>query len=196
MTLATVSHFALFAFWPDMTAADISLDGAEFVAIELPPEIKIPEPPAAISRPATPVIATSEISPDITMAVTTFEANPVSDLPPPPEDVTTTDPGEIPHFTPMTVVPGVKNRQEVARAMEREYPALLRDAGIGGTVMVWFYINEEGRVVNTLVKESSRHNALDAAALKVANIIEFTPALNRDKRVPVWISLEITFEAK
>ena len=80
--------------------------------------------------------------------------------------------------------------------LEREYPPLLRDAGIGGSVVVWFYINAEGTVEEFLVKESSGHAAMDAAALKVADIIEFTPALNRDKRVPVWISWGITFTTK
>jgi protein TonB len=80
--------------------------------------------------------------------------------------------------------------------MVREYPPLLRDAGIGGTVQVHFYIDEEGKVVNTLVHTSSGHEAMDEAALKVANVIEFTPALNREKRVAVWISLPITFTTK
>jgi protein TonB len=196
MILATVFHFCVFAFWPEMTAEDVSFETAELEAIELPPEIEIPPPPEAIARPATPVIAAAEISEDITIAPTTFEDNPVEDLPPPPEEVTTTDLAAAPTFTPYTVRPDIKNRAEVARALEREYPPLLRDAGIGGTVQVWFFIDEEGSVVNTQVNESSGHKALDDAAIKVAEIIEFTPALNRDKRVPVWISLPITFTTR
>ncbi len=61
---------------------------------------------------------------------------------------------------------------------------------------VWFQIDVEGSVQQTLVKTSSGHMALDEAALKVAGVIEFTPALNRDKRVPVWISLPITFTTR
>lgn len=195
MVLATLAHFSLFSLWPEMTAADVSINTDQLEAIELPPEIEIPPPPEAIARPATPVIATAEIDEDITIAPTTFEDNPVEDLPPPPAEVTTTDISAAPTFTPFTVKPDVKNRNEVARAMEREYPTLLRDAGIGGTVLVWFFIDEEGKVLRTQVKESSGHKALDDAALLVANIIEFTPALNRDRRVPVWISLPITFES-
>jgi protein TonB len=110
--------------------------------------------------------------------------------------VTTTDISAAPTFTPYTVRPDIKNRSELMRALEREYPPLLRDAGIGGTVQVWFFIDEEGRVQRTQVNESSGHKALDDAAITVANIIEFTPALNRDKRVPVWISLPITFTTR
>ncbi len=195
MMVATVVHFAVFQFWPEMTAEDVSFSAAELEAIELPPEIEIPPPPEAIARPATPVIATAEINEDITIAPTTFEDNPVEDLPPPPSEVST-DLAAAPTFTPYTVKPDIKNRASVARAMEREYPPLLRDAGIGGTVNVWFFIDEEGSVVRALVNQSSGHKALDDAALKVAEIIEFTPALNRDKRVPVWISLPITFTTR
>lgn len=196
MILATVGHFAVFAFWPEMTAEDVSYSSEELTAIELPPEIEIPPPPEAIARPATPVMATADIDEDITIAPTTFEDNPVEDLPPPPEAVTTTDISAAPTFTPFTVKPDIRNRAEVARALEREYPPLLRDAGIGGTVDVWFFIDEEGKVVRTQVDKSSGHKALDDAAVAVASIIQFTPALNRDKRVPVWISLPITFTTR
>lgn len=196
MIVATMAHFAIFALWPDMTAEDVSFTSAELTAIDLPPEIEIPPAPETIRRPATPVIATADIDEDITIAPTTFEDNPVEDLPPPPEAVTNMDLSTAPTFTPMTVRPEVRNRAEVERALEREYPPLLRDAGIGGTVDVWFFIDEEGRIVNTVVDKTSGHTALDDAALKVADIIEFTPALNREKRVPVWISLPITFTTR
>jgi periplasmic protein TonB len=196
MIVATVAHFCVFNFWPEMTAEDVSYTADELEAIELPPEIEIPPPPEAIARPATPVIASADIDEDITIAPTTFEDNPVEDLPPPPTETTTTDIAAAPTFTPFTVQPDIKNRGDVARAMEREYPPLLRDAGIGGTVNVWFFIDETGKVQRTLVNESSGHKALDDAAIKVADIIEFTPALNRDKRVPVWISLPITFTTR
>lgn len=196
MILATVTHFCVFNFWPEMTAEDVSFTFDEMEAIELPPEIEIPPPPEAIARPATPVMASADIDEDITIALTTFEDNPVEDLPPPPTETTGTDISAAPTFTPFTVRPDIKNRAEVSRAMEREYPPLLRDAGIGGTVNVWFFINEEGEVQRVIVTESSGHKALDDAAVKVGEIIEFTPALNRDKRVPVWISLPITFTTR
>lgn len=192
MITATVLHFAAFAFWPEMAADDVSVSSSELEAIELPPEVEIPPPPAAIQRPATPVIATAEINEDITIAEVTFEANPVENLPPPPEDVET-DISSAPVFTPYTVAPDYTNGDEVRRALEREYPPLLRDAGIGGTVQVWFFIDENGIVQNRQVNESSGHTALDDAALRVAPVFKFTPALNRDKAVPVWVSLPITF---
>ncbi len=193
---ATLLHFVMFAFWPDMTAEDVSYSVDELEAIELPPEIEIPPPPEAIARPAVPVIATAAIQEDITIATTTFADNPVEDLPPPPSAEETHDLAAAPTFTPYTVAPEIKNLTEVHRALEREYPAILRDAGIGGTVHVWFFIDEGGRVQNKRVQQSSGHQALDDAALRVAEVFEFTPALNRDKRVPVWVAFPITFQTR
>lgn len=195
MIVATVVHFAVFAFWPELTAEDISYTAAELETIELPPEIEIPPPPQSIARPATPVIAEASIDEDITIAPTTFEENPVEELPPPPEEKVV-DISKEPTFTPFTVQPSILNRDDVIRAMEREYPPLLRDAGIGGTVKVYFFIDESGQVQDTRIDQTSGHQALDDAALKVAGIYRFSPALNRDKKVPVWVSFPITFQVR
>lgn len=192
---AVLVHFMVFQFWPQMNAEDVSFVAAEMEAIELPPEIEIPPPPQAISRPATPVIAEAAIEEDITIAPTTFEDNPVENLPPPPEEAGT-DLSSAPTFTPFTVAPEIQNRTEVIRAMEREYPPLLRDAGIGGTVRVYFFIDENGQVQDRRIDQSSGHQALDQAALNVAGVYRFSPALNRDQRVPVWVSFPITFQVR
>jgi protein TonB len=195
MIAATVLHFGTFAFWPELQTDDFSFSSEELEAIELPPEIEIPPPPQQIARPATPVMATADIEEDITIAPTTFEDNPVEDLPPPPEEQGT-DLSAAPTFTPFTVAPSILNRNEVVRAMEREYPPLLRDAGIGGTVLVYFFIDENGTVQDNRVHESSGHQALDDAALAVAAQYRFSAALNRDKKVPVWVSFPITFQVR
>ncbi len=98
-----------------------------------------------------------------------------------------------PTFTPYTVRPDLVNEREVQRALEREYPRTLRDAGIGGTTTVNFFIDTEGEVQRSLVASSSDHEVLDSAALRVARVFRFTPALNLDELVPVWIAIPITF---
>jgi protein TonB len=101
-----------------------------------------------------------------------------------------------PVFTPYTVKPELLNRDAVQRALVRNYPPLLRDAGIGGTVLTWLLISETGVVMKTQVKEGSGHEALDQAALKVADIMRFSAALNRDQKVKVWIALPIVFKTQ
>jgi protein TonB len=195
MIAATVVHFMLFQFWPTLTAEDVSFTVEELETIELPPEIEIPPPPEQISRPATPVMAAADIDEDITIAPTTFEENPVEDLPPPPTEAVV-DLAAAPVFTPMTVRPEIRNRNAVMTAMERAYPPILRDAGIGGQVVVWFFISEEGQVLDKRVSQSSGHTQLDNAALEVADVYQFTPALNRDQKVKVWIQIPITFQVR
>jgi len=101
---------------------------------------------------------------------------------------------EAPVFTPMTVRPEIRNRTEVIAALMREYPAALRDAGIGGTVVVWFFISEEGVVRDTRVSQTSGQAQFDDAALRVAEVLRFTPAMNRTEPVAVWIEVPITFQ--
>ena len=164
----------------------------------MPPEIHIPPPPRAIARPATPVMATTTVDQDITIALTTFESNPIAALPPPPttQKQEAVDVSVAPVFTPMTVRPEIKNLAEVQQALLAQYPASLRQARISGIVEVWFFISEEGRVADTRIFTSSGFEEFDQAALRVANVFEFTPALNQDRLVPVWIRFPIEFRVQ
>jgi len=101
-----------------------------------------------------------------------------------------------PTFTPFTVAPSILNRDDVIKAMEENYPPLLRDAGIGGTVKIYFFIDETGKVLDHRIDSSSGHPALDDAALRVASVYRFSPALNRDKKVAVWVEFPITFQVR
>ncbi|OHB03815.1 MAG: hypothetical protein A3B14_03940 [Candidatus Zambryskibacteria bacterium RIFCSPLOWO2_01_FULL_45_21] len=199
IAMAAGLHGAMFAFFPEMISADVSFTVDELQTVDLPPEVEIPPPPASIARPATPVVGSASISDDITIAETTFESNPVNNLPPPPTTGTAgieEDIAKAPTFTPFTVAPHLKNSDEVSRALERNYPPLLRDAGIGGEVIVWFFIDEGGTVLKTQVNTSSGYPALDDAAEKVGKLMQFTPAYNRDKKVQVWVSIPIKFNTK
>jgi TonB family protein len=98
-----------------------------------------------------------------------------------------------PSFTPMSVRPQLVNVEGVQQALLREYPATLRDAGIGGAPVIWIHINELGVVDGTRVYETSGYEALDRAAMNVALAMQFSPALNRDQRVPVWVQIPIRF---
>lgn len=80
--------------------------------------------------------------------------------------------------------------------MERVNPRALRDAGLGGTVHVLFSLDENGVVQDFEIDRSSGHQALDDAALSVAEVYRFSPALTRDQRVPVWVSFPITFRVR
>jgi TonB family protein len=101
-----------------------------------------------------------------------------------------------PTFTPYTEKPILANQAATRRALQRSYPPMLRDAGIGGTTTVWFLIDEEGGVLERRVARTSGYEALDVAALDVAEAMEFSPALNRGRAVPVWVQIPVSFSSK
>ena len=101
---------------------------------------------------------------------------------------------DAPTFTPFTERPDLLNEEEVQQALGEEYPPMLREAGIGGTVQVHFFIDAEGQVQRVMVAQTSGHEALDSAALRVARIWRFSPARNLDERVSVWIAIPLTFQ--
>jgi len=109
------------------------------------------------------------------------------------QDSTEANP-DVPGFTPMTVRPQLLNAEEIQRVLMREYPAVLRDAGIGGAPVLWLYIGTDGTVQRTQVQETSGFDALDQAAANVASVMRFTPAQNRDQTVAVWVQIPIRFQ--
>ena len=56
--------------------------------------------------------------------------------------------------------------------------------------------DHDGVVQRALIDHGSGHEALDQAAMRVAEVYRFSPALNRDEKVPVWVSFPITFKVR
>jgi TonB family protein len=100
-----------------------------------------------------------------------------------------------PIFTPYTAGPVLKNRDKVKWWLDRSYPPLLLDSGVGGYVVLWFLIDDGGRIRRVLVKEKSTFKSFDDAALRIAKRMEFSPAVNNGLKVPVWVALPVEFRA-
>jgi protein TonB len=93
------------------------------------------------------------------------------------------------------VRPEMSNRAEVGRALERNYPPLLRDAGVGGTVQLRFRVNEDGRVDASSIEVVSTDNEqFSEAAKKVVERMRFRPAKVNDRPVKVLVELPISFQ--
>lgn len=192
--VATALHFTVIRFFPQLKAADLAISLTELQAVELPPEIEIPPPPEVIKRPAMPIVADVDLDEDVTIAPTTFEQNPVENLPTPPSRVANL--GDQPVFTPYEVAPRFRDPARAPRIVESHYPLLLKRAGVSGTVTVWAFIDQTGVVKNALVNGSSGHAALDQAAVSAVGEFLFHPAMRRDTKVPVWVSIPITFKVR
>lgn len=189
---AVIAHFALFALFPKLTAENVDFTAEEIEMVELPPEVRIPPPPEQISRPATPRVSNVALDEDITIARTDFESNPIENLPPPPAGAR---PSDVPSYIPRDVEPALSasERRRLAALAKRRYPSMLREAGISGTPIVFAFIDEQGDVFKAQIAESSGYAQLDNVAIEVVKTAEFSPAMNRDKPVGVWIRLPIAF---
>ncbi len=106
------------------------------------------------------------------------------------------DVAAAPIFVPHTLAPELKNVEAVRRALVRAYPSMLRDAAITGRVLVWVLVDEQGQAMKALVKQTSGWPALDEAALGVARLMEFTPGMNRDVAVKVWVAVPVDFRVE
>ncbi|NIQ57860.1 MAG: TonB family protein [Gemmatimonadetes bacterium] len=161
-----------------------AVDAANAEIPEAPPAVEAELPPTRLGQP--------EAEDPLSGGAGAEEAarRPAGPRPADPEEL-----AAEPTFTPFTKAPVIVNRDEVVAAMSDAYPPLLRDAGIGGTIHVYFFIDAEGRVRDHRINSSSGHPALDQAALAVAEVYRFRPALNREEPVPVWVSFPITFQA-
>lgn len=182
VSAATVLHFVVLAFWPQMSVAETPPPEAPLVSVAIEPPL--PEAPPEIRRPARPVITSDALLVDeVPMPRTTFDQwGP--DLPPPP--LSATRPGDdFTALVPTMVRPELINQDEVIRAMQRLYPPVLLEAGVGGRTVLTLLLDEEGRLHGAEVRQSSGHAQLDAAALRVIDVARFRPALNRDRAVAV-----------
>ena len=211
--LSTIVHVSLAALMIVTTVGSAQEEEEEVTTyVELIEETEVPPPPPP---PPPPELAPE--MPDVTV-ISTLEMPTVilSSIPAPALDIVfdtralaagtgtvsqneaTRDSTEanpdVPGFTPMTVRPTLTNIEEIQRVLMREYPAVLRDAGIGGAPVLWLFIATDGTVQTTRVYDTSGFDALDQAAANVASVMRFTPAQNRDQTVAVWVQIPIRFQ--
>jgi protein TonB len=73
------------------------------------------------------------------------------------------------------------------------YPEAVRNAGIEGTATIQLLLDLDGSVMDARVLNSSGSQMLDAAAVEAAMKARFTPAMQQDKPVRVWISFPYRF---
>lgn len=196
---SALAHFALLNQLEFGNVPDYSYGGQalEQVALEDQATYEIPPPPEQIARPAVPVISSDvSISTDITIGEVRFDEF-VLDAPPPPPTIVAVEHSDQPSFTPYEIRPTLVNDRDVQEALLRYYPPTFKSAGIGGITTLWIFIDENGAVKNTKVVESSGFRELDAVAERVMReAAHFSPAYNRDMKVPVWIQMPVTFEAR
>ncbi len=196
LILSVALHFGVFTLFPRLHTPTLANGRGVITAVQLPPEVHVPPPPEMIARPATPKLGASEIPEEVTIAPTTFEANPVENLAPPPAPVAApaNDDDARPRFIPYDTPPRLLNPTEIRKLLSRKYPSALREARVKGRVILWIFIDRQGEVRKVQVQESSGYPAMDEVAVGVGQEMEFSPAKNRDKTTPVWVQQAIVFD--
>ena len=76
------------------------------------------------------------------------------------------------------------------------YPEIAQKVGIEGVVVVQVYIDERGRVKETLILKGVPNSGLNDAAMESIRKTRFRPAKQREKPVGVWISIPVNFKLK
>ena len=165
----------------------VDFEDVEQVIIE---NIDIPQtqqidntPPPA--RPSIPVPSDDEdIADDLTLDELDFDDFSNLDAPPPPPS------GPKVVFIPYDDPP-------VAMTPIRpQYPEIAQEAGIEGVVVVQAFIDEKGRVKETLILKGVPNTGLDEAAMQAIRNTRFKPAKQRERAVGVWISIPVNFRLK
>lgn len=193
LAIAVVLHAAVFQLWPTMAVAIEVEPAKSIVDILAIDDVPPPPEPEKIRRPPNPIPGdvTADAEP---VFVSTWDAYPRKGPPPPAQKGATEE--AAPFLFKADVPPRLTNAREIERLLQSEYPPLLRDAGVSGTATVLFRIDEAGSVIETRLGQGSGHEAFDRAALAVADRMRFSPAMNRDLRVAVWVAIPVTFSVR
>lgn len=89
-------------------------------------------------------------------------------------------------------LPSLSNRADFGRQLARNYPPLLRDAGVTGTVQVRFRVLEDGRVDGESIQiTNSTHEQFNDPTMRAVRAMRFRPAKVNGRPVKVWVEQPI-----
>jgi len=191
LATAIFAHGIIVGFFAAAPGVDgYAAGGDELIVIDVPPETKIPPPPEEIARPATPVVATEAVDEEITIAETVIELDqPVPEAPPAPSAPAVVAAESTDHFTFTPYTERPRCRAGCApEEIVRQVPPVARRAGLTCEMTVGIRIDTDGNVTATDLLAPSGRAVCDAAVKTWAAETKWTPALNRDEPVVVWIA--------
>ena len=92
------------------------------------------------------------------------------------------------------VLPQLRNRDEIARAIAERYPRALLDSAVTGDVLLRFRVLRDGTVdPASVLVERATNDAFAEAAMAVARRMQFAPAKLGGRPVVVWVTVPIRF---
>ena len=155
----------------------------EIDTIDIPPTQQIDNTPPP-ARPSIPVPTEDEdIADDVTLDDLDFDDFEAWDAPPQPS-------GPKVKFIPYDDPP------KPITSIRPIYPEIAQEAGIEGVVVVQAFIDQKGRVKETIILKGIPNTGLDEAAMEAIRKTRFRPAKQRERSVGVWISIPVNFKLK
>ena len=184
-----VLHVTMAVLYPtmDIQAATRKRDQIVINMEDIPETRQIQRPPPP-PRPAVPIETESDDVPDdVTIESTDldFDDAMVDLFPPPP-------PGSDDMEEEILEFYMVEDKPTLKKGARPKYPEIARKAGLQGKVFVRFHVGKDGKVHEVQIlkgEEIFRQAAIDAVMQFV-----FTPAMQNDKSVSVWMSQVIRFD--
>lgn len=89
--------------------------------------------------------------------------------------------------------PRIVNSDQVVQQVRRRYPVSSAAHPMEGTVGIQWLVDEFGTVQRTRVIQASRYPELDRAALEVAGVYRFAPAVHEGRQVAAWVTGPVSF---
>lgn len=179
-----VIHFLAVYFSPPFEFKPYVLKEQEFIAIETTEDFELPPPPKEIDQPVVPIAAEEgeEVDEETEIAPTSFDR--IENLPPPPP----------PPSESATEFYAFDEPPVLVRFVPPSYPALARQAGIEGTVLLRVVVGVDGKVESASVIQSDVTPAMEKAAIAAAKQFLFKPAKQRTVPVRAGMAVPIRFK--
>lgn len=160
----------------------------EMETIDIPEteQIELPEPPA---RPSIPIASDEEFSDeDYDEFESDFDDWDDWDAPPPPDD------GGNSEFVAYDKAPLPKSGKSIFDFLE--YPKLAIEMKLEGKVFIKFFVDKKGRVRQNSIQMIRGNPVFEESAVTAVSKSEWKPAMQRDMKVGVWMTVPVNFRLK
>ena len=160
----------------------------EIETIEIPEteQIELPEPPA---RPSIPIASDEEFSDeDYDEFESDFDDWEDWDAPPPPDE------GGDSEFVAYDQAPTPKSGKSIFDFLV--YPKLAIEMKLEGKVFIKFFVDKKGKVRANSVQMIRGNPVFEEAAITAVKKSEWKPAMQRDMRVGVYMTVPVNFKLK
>ncbi len=161
-----------------------------------PPSIEVPmEAPTGLAREGSVGEVPLPVPDEEAEADTIVDASPgVEDGVPEGSELVVEEGTEVKPWEEVSFVQEYSVAPTPASLVKPKYPAMAKDMGITGDVVLLVYIDEKGSVRNAIVQSSPGLPAMEEEALKAAYKCRFNPALQQGTPVGVWYTIVMEFQ--